>query len=137
MQPQEDRNQQRESKQNTATDDWGWGYTGPTLATIGGDYEEKLRAPTNSTNATQPAEQQASEDNWGEEEEMRDWEDDEQMLDDDLPEEEAPDVTLLNSNDVVRQCNALCAEIFFLLVLTLSLHQGGLVRSQVLTCMPV
>ena len=117
IQPQEDGNQRKESKQDTATDDWGWGYTGPTLATIGGDYEERLRAPGNSTNATQPAQQQDSEDTWGKEEEMRDWEDDEQLLDDDQPEEEAPDVTLLNSNDVVRHCNALYAEIFLLLVL--------------------
>lgn len=98
-QPQESADDTGQQENKAAADDWGWGYTGPTLATIGSNYEKKLQAPTDS-NAAQPAEQEAYEDNWGHEEGMQDWEDGE-LLDDDLPEAEAPDVTLLSGNDVV------------------------------------
>lgn len=99
LQPQERIDDTSQQQNKAAADDWGWGYTGPTLATIGSSYAKKLQAPTDS-NAAQPAEQEAYEDNWGHEEGMQDWEDDE-LADDDMPEAEAPDVTLLSGNDVV------------------------------------
>lgn len=100
-QVQEDADDSKQQQQEAAADDWGWGYSGPTLATIGSNYEKKLQAPAGI--AAQPAQQQVADDNWDHEEGMQDWADDESLPDDDLAEDEAPDVTLLNGNDVVRQ----------------------------------
>ena len=99
IQPQE---VEDDSNKATASGDWGWGYTGPTLATLGSDFEEELQAPARS-NAAQSARKQptATQDNWGQEGELQDWEDAEQQLEDDLSEDNAPDVTLLNNTDVV------------------------------------
>ena len=94
-------------------DDWGWGLENPTLAAATGGYESELQAQQGAhgkqTRDGQPVGGADQEDNWGfpEPQEEADWDDDAEEAADDDVADNSPDVTLLDSREVVRrlQCS--------------------------------
>lgn len=88
-------------------DDWGWGLENPTLAAATGSYESELQAQqgahgkqTRDGQSTGGADQ---EDNWGfpEPQEEANWDEDAEEAADDEVADNSPDVTLLDSREVV------------------------------------
>ena len=95
-----------------APDDWGWGLENPTLAAATGSYRSELQAQNGASGQSSrsswstPA-QSGTTDNWdgSELEEEEDW-DDEAVAADDEAADSSPDVTVLDSSEVV--CRMLC-----------------------------
>ena len=92
-------------------DDWGWGLDNPTLAAATGDYKRELQNGANGQNSrnswsSEPAARPGYKDNWGgsEPEDAEDWADDEAApADDAAAADSTPDVTVLDSSEVVRR----------------------------------
>ena len=93
-----------------APDDWGWGLDNPTLAAATGSYRDELQAQIGASGqgSRSTAAQSNTIDNWdgSELEDEEDW-DDEAIAADDEAADSTPDVTVLDSSEVVRRRSCL------------------------------
>ena len=89
-------------------DDWGWGLENPTLAAATGSYESELQAQQGAYGKQTSdgwSGAAGESDNWNVSEPQleADWDDEEEATAEDETADNSPDVTLLDSREVVRQ----------------------------------